>query len=75
MEEDLKVEQEREEDRRLNAVEMDINHLDAWTLQRKEDIERRWERGTEGSIGLGQVPMVLAKLERAGKAVKVVEGL
>ena len=43
-------------------------------LERRAEVEKMWGRGVEGLVGLGQVPGVLARLERAEKAVGVVEG-
>lgn len=40
-----------------------------------EEVERMWGRGVEGLVGLERITEVLAKLERAGKAAEVVEGM
>lgn len=42
-------------------------------LERREEVERMWDRGVEGLGGLGGVTGVLARLERAEKALGVVE--
>lgn len=42
-------------------------------MERLEEMERIWERGTEGLVGLEKVTEVLATLERARKAVEVVQ--
>lgn len=44
-------------------------------MERLEDMERIWERGTEGLVGLEKVTEVLATLERARKALEVVQGM
>ena len=44
-------------------------------LERREEVEGMWRRGCEGLEGLGDITGVLAKVERAGRAMEVVEGL
>lgn len=44
-------------------------------LERREEVEKIWGRGVEGLIGLGAVTEVVARLERAARAVGVVEGV
>ena len=73
LEEELRMEKELEKMRELKGEEMDAEPLDVGALERKEDVKRMWRRGTQGLVDLGKVPGVLAKLERAGKAVEVVE--
>ena len=74
LEEDLKNEKDRE--KRIEASErMDVDPLDIKGLERREQVEKMWARGTQGLPDLGVVPGVLAKLERAGKAAAVVEGM
>ena len=43
-------------------------------LERRDEVEKMWRRGTEGLAGLGSVTEVVARLERAEKALGVVEG-
>ena len=51
------------------------SRLDLGTgLERREEVERMWDRGVEGLGGLGGVTGILARLERAEKALGVVEG-
>lgn len=40
-----------------------------------EEVEKMWGRGLEGLVGLERITEVLARLERAGKAAEVVEGM
>lgn len=40
-----------------------------------EEVESMWGRGVEGLVGLERITSVLARLERAGKAAEVVEGM
>lgn len=47
--------------------------LGAAKMERLEEMERIWERGTEGLVGLEKVTEVLATLERATKAMEVVQ--
>lgn len=47
--------------------------LGAAKMERLEEMERMWERGTEGLVGLEKVTEVLATLERARKALEVVQ--
>ena len=71
------LQKEREIEAEREEMKMDVRamELDMGTLERREDVERMWVKGTEGLVELGKVPGVLAKLERAGKAVEVVEGM
>ena len=54
---------------------MDVETLNVRTLRRKDDVERMWERGAEGLVELRKIPGVLAKLERAEKAVDAVKDM
>ena len=54
---------------------MNVETLNVRTLWRKDDVERMWERGAEGLVALRKIPGVLAKLERAEKAVDVVKDM
>ena len=42
-------------------------------MERLDEMERMWKRGTEGLVRLENVTEVLATLERAGKALEVVQ--
>lgn len=75
LEEELKVEGELEKEREAKVEDMDVDVMDTGILERRDDVERSWERGTQGLLELGKVPGVLAKLERAGRAVEVIEGM
>ena len=75
LEGELRKEREMEAEREETKMDLGVMELDMGTLERREDVERTWARGTEGLVELGKVPSVLAKLERAGKAVEVVEGM
>lgn len=44
-------------------------------MERLEEMERMWERGTEGLVRLEKVTEVLATLERARKALEVVQDM
>ncbi|CAF9942814.1 MAG: hypothetical protein ALECFALPRED_010086 [Alectoria fallacina] len=71
----LESEKDLEKERESKGVYMDVVDLDMGTLRRKNDIENMWRRGTAGLVELGKVPGVLAKLERAEKALEVVKGM
>ena len=73
LEGELQKEREIEAEREETKMDLGVMELDMGTLERREDVERMWVKGTEGLVELGKVPGVLAKLERAGKAVEVVE--
>ena len=75
LEGELRKEREMEAEREETKMDLDVTELDMGALERREDVERTWARGTEGLVELGKVPSVLAKLERGGKAVEVVEGM
>lgn len=75
LEQELKVEKELEREREAAKEIMDVAPLNLGILDRKEDVERMWVRGTQELVDLGKIPGVLAKLERAGKASEVVEGM
>ena len=73
LEGELQKERAMEAEREETKMDLGVMELDMGTLERREDVERMWGKGTEGLVELGKVPGVLAKLERAGKAVEVVE--
>ena len=73
LEGELQKEREMEAEREETKTDLGVTGLDMGTLERRGDVERMWGKGTEGLVELGKVPGVLAKLERAGKAVEVVE--
>ena len=75
LEEELRKEREMQAEREEMKMDLGVTELDMGTSERREDVERMWGKGTEGLVELGKVPSVLAKLERAGKAVEVVEGM
>lgn len=75
LEGELQKEREMEAERQETKMDLGAMELDMGTLERRENVERMWGKGTEGLVELGKVPGVLAKLERAEKAVEVVEGM
>ena len=75
LEGELQKESEAEAEREETKTDLDAMDLDLGTLERRENVEGMWGRGTEGLVELGKVPGVLAKLERAGKAVDFVESM
>ena len=75
LEAELTREKELEKERESKGVHGDLENLDIGFLERKDDVESMWARGTEKLVELGKFPSVLAKLERAGKAVEVVKGM
>lgn len=44
-------------------------------LERRDEVERTWGKGVEGLMRLESVTGSVAKLERAARAVEVVEGM
>lgn len=62
-----------EKEREWQGLHMEAENLDLGIVKRKDDMERMWGRGTERLVELGKIPGVLAKLERAEKAVEVVK--
>lgn len=75
LEEELKLERELEREREAKGEAMDVDSLDVGILERREDVESSWGRGVQALLGLGKVPGVSAKLERAGRAAQAVEGM
>lgn len=75
LEEELRAEKELQIARGLKGENMNTNLMKVEDLERKEDVERMWTRGTQGLVDLGRLPGVMAKVERAGKAADVVERL
>lgn len=75
LEDELKRETEAEAEMTAKSEATGVADLGIGALERREDVERMWARGTEGLVELGKIPGVLAKLERAGKAAEVVEGM
>lgn len=75
LEGELQKESEAEAEKEESKTDLDAMDLDLGTLERRENVEGMWGRGTEGLVELGKVPGVLAKLERAGKAVDFVESM
>lgn len=72
LEAELEREKGLEKERGSAGVHMDVEGFDTGVLQRKDDVERMWVRGTERLVELGKIPGVLAKSERAEKAVEIV---
>ena len=72
MEAELERQKDLEKETQSKDVHMSVETLEVITLRRKDDVERMWKKGTEGLVELRKIPGVLAKLERAEKAVEVV---
>lgn len=75
LEEELNRERDAQAERATKPEATDEIDSDMGVLERREDVEKMWGRGTEGLVELGKIPVVLAKLERAGKAAEVVENM
>ncbi|KAL8713944.1 MAG: hypothetical protein Q9220_002090 [cf. Caloplaca sp. 1 TL-2023] len=81
-EERLQLEME-EDKRRAGEVEGEVMELvgkregglEEVRLERGEEVEMMWGRGLEGLVEMGKVTEVVARMERAGKAAGVVEGM
>ena len=74
LEEELRVEREMEARKREGGEGGDVQEDREFRgLERRDEVERMWGRGTEGLVGLKTVTGVVASLERAGRAVDVVE--
>ena len=71
LEEDLRMEKEAERARENMKVRGEV--LDMGGLERRDDVERTWERERRNLSSLQEVTGTIAKLERAGKAVEIVE--
>lgn len=66
-------EQERERELELERSAGQTVELEWARLERAEEVESMWQKGTEGLVVLEKVTGVLARLDRAGKAAEVVE--
>ena len=75
MEAELKRDNGFEKARESKALHVDMETLDTGFLKQKNDIQRMWERATQGLADLGNIPGVLANTERAEKAVEIVRGM
>lgn len=75
MERELEKGREREVEGEMEMEGGRDRGLDGVRLERGEEVERMWGRGLEGLAELGKVPEVVARMERAGKAAEVVEGM
>ena len=74
MEAELQRERKFEE-RNSKESHLDVETPDMEAFKDNDDVKKVWRRGTEGLVELGKTPGVLAKLERAEKAVEVVKGM
>ena len=72
LEKELEMEKDVNRQQASEGNEMDVDLLDVGAQGRTEDVERMWERGTQGLVDLARFPEVLAKVERAQKAAEVV---
>lgn len=66
---EMSVERELKREEIEEGVEIDLGG------EMGEEAERMWGRGVEGLVALERITAVLARLERAGKAAEVVEGM
>lgn len=73
LEAELVAEQDFESQRETKSAVMKLDDLDMGILERRAELERTWDRGAEGLMDLGKIPGVMAKLDRAEKAVGVVQ--
>ena len=71
----MKLERRMEEEREPKRKEAVPETMDLGNFERVGEMESIWIKGTQALAGLEQVPRVLAKLERARKAVEVVESM
>ncbi|KAL8693166.1 MAG: hypothetical protein Q9218_001948 [Villophora microphyllina] len=76
----LDHERETEKNRETEVEEefMGMTHvggLEGIVLERAEDMNKMWGRGLEGLMDLRKVTEIVARIERAGKAAEVVEGI
>ncbi len=74
---EAELERERElEKETISEIERasdKVSELEAAKMERLEESERMWGKGTEGLVGLEKITEVLATLERARKAAEVVQ--
>lgn len=75
MEAELQKERRFEEERNSQKSHLDMETPNMGAFNEKDDVKKVWRRGTEGLVELGKIPGVLAKLERAEKAVEIVKGM
>lgn len=81
LEGEMELERERErEQQQQREVEVERSagqkvELEGAMVERVEEVENTWQRGTEGLVRLERITEVLARLERAGKAAEVVEDM
>lgn len=81
LEAEMELERERErEQQKERELEMERSagqevELEGAMVERLEEVENTWQRGTEGLLRLERITEVLARLERAGKAAEVVEDM
>ena len=75
LEAELKREEDLEKERKSKSVNIRVENLDIGNQKRLDDMTGMWGKGTKGLVDLGKIPGILAKLERAEKAVEVVKGM
>ena len=71
----LNKEMESEREVKFEEVDGMEGIVQLGELERRGDIEMTWGRGVEGLVGLKGITEVGARLERARRAVEVVEGM
>ena len=74
LEAELKKE-DLEKERESKSANVDVESLDTGIRKRPDDMTGMWGKGTTGLVELRKIPGILAKLERAEKAVEVVQGM
>lgn len=73
LEAEMEAERVAERERGRPEEASQVNLLGEFKLGNLEEVEGMWGKGTEGLVELEKVTGVLAKLERATVAAKVVE--
>ena len=59
----------------MGVDEEEVGLRELGGLERRDEVEKTWGAGVEGLVGLEKVTGVVGKLERAARAVEVVEGM
>ena len=75
LEAELKREEDLEQERKSKSANVDVESLGIGISKRPDDMKGMWGKGTKGLVELGKIPGILAKLERAEKAVEIVNGM
>ena len=75
LEAELKREEGLEKIRKSKSANVDVESLDIGIRKRPDDMKGMWEKGITGLVESRKIPGIFAKLERAEKAVEVVNGM